>query len=50
MFLVQSDDAEAMKASKLEAESLEKFKNMFKDCKFFLSREVPREVIVFMIR
>ncbi|KXJ23363.1 Pescadillo-like [Exaiptasia diaphana] len=46
----ESDDAEALQASKLEAEKLENFKNLFKDCKFFLSREVPREVIVFMIR
>ncbi|XP_031551123.1 pescadillo homolog [Actinia tenebrosa] len=45
-----SEDAEAIKESKAEEESLERLKHLFKECKFFLSREVPREVLVFMIR
>lgn len=28
----------------------ENFKNLFNDCKFFLSREVPREILVLIIR
>ena len=46
----QSEDALAQEATKKEVQEVEKFKNLFSDCKVFLSREVPREVLVFVIR
>ena len=49
-FFCQSDDAEEQAARRKEEEAFEKFKNLFSECKFFLSREVPREALVFVIR
>ncbi|EDO31954.1 predicted protein [Nematostella vectensis] len=45
-----SEDAEAIQAQKEEETKLERLKNLFSECKVFLSREVPRETLVFMIR
>lgn len=41
---------ELQEAAKLEEENLAKLKNLFKGCRFFLNREVPREQFVFAIR
>lgn len=46
----ESEDAKAQEASKRELQQTENLKNLFSDCKFFLSREVPREVLVFVVR
>lgn len=45
-----SGDSEAVAKQKLMDEELEKFQELFKDFKFYLSREVPREPLVFVIR
>lgn len=45
--LTGDDNLEGMKKVRQEEEQ---FKNLFKDCKFFLSREVPREVLALVIR
>jgi len=49
-FSQQSEDAKAQEASRKEFQETEKLKNLFSDCKLFLSREVPREILVFVIR
>ena len=49
-FSQQSEDARAQEASKKELQQTEKLKKLFSDCKVFLSREVPREILVFVIR
>ncbi|KAL3858501.1 hypothetical protein ACJMK2_013087 [Sinanodonta woodiana] len=46
----ESDDPDRIEQAKLEAEKLKKFQNLFTGLKFFLNREVPREIIVFIIR
>ena len=43
-------DEEALKAQKEERERLTRLKSLFKGLKVYLSREVPREQLVFMIR
>ena len=49
-FFSQSEDAKAQEAIKKELQETEKLKNLFSDCKVFLSREVPREILVFVLR
>ena len=49
-FLLQSEEGKAQEASKKEFQQTEKLKNLFSDCNIFLSREVPREILVFVIR
>ncbi len=49
-FCQQSEDARAQEASKKEFQETENLKKLFSDCKVFLSREVPREILVFVIR
>ena len=49
-FFQQSEDAKAQEASKKELQEMEKLKTLFSDCKVFLSREVPRDILVFVIR
>jgi len=49
-FSQQSEDAKVQEASRKEFQETEKLKNLFSDCKLFLSREVPREILVFVIR
>lgn len=49
-FYQQSEDAKVQEASRKELQETEKLKNLFSDCKLFLSREVPREILVFVIR
>ena len=39
-----------MEDKKLEIAKIQKLKNLFKDKKFFLNKEVPRESLVFVIR
>ena len=50
IFFWQSEDAKAQEAIKKELQETEKLKNLFSDCKVFLSREVPREILVFVLR
>ena len=49
-FLLQSEEGKAQEASKKEFQQTEKLKNLFSDCNIFLSREVPREILVFVLR
>ena len=49
-FLLQSEEGKVQEASKKEFQQTEKLKNLFSDCNIFLSREVPREILVFVIR
>ena len=46
----QSEDAKAQEASRMELQQIEKLKSLFFNCKIYLSREVPRELLVFVIR
>ena len=48
-FLQPEEQALRDKAKK-EQEELEIFKRLFEGCKFFLSRETPRESLTFIIR
>ncbi|CAC5403274.1 PES1 [Mytilus coruscus] len=45
-----TDDPDRIEQVKVEAEKLKKLQNLFKGLKFYLSREVPRETLVFLIR
>ncbi|XP_068747917.1 pescadillo homolog [Montipora capricornis] len=45
-----SVDATAQEAGKRELQQTEKLKKLFSECKIFLAREVPREILVFVIR
>lgn len=45
-----TDDAAKLEEMKREAERVKRLKNLFGGMKFFLSREVPRESLCFMIR
>ncbi|NWI90342.1 PESC protein, partial [Pitta sordida] len=49
-FPVEGETAEQMDAKKKEQEALEKHKKLFEGLRFFLSREVPREPLAFVIR
>ncbi|XP_068017978.1 pescadillo homolog [Melanerpes formicivorus] len=49
-FPVEGETAEQMDMKKKEQEALEKHKKMFEGLRFFLSREVPREPLAFIIR
>ena len=49
-FAPQSLDSEAIQEAKEEQDKEVKFKKLFEGCKFFLSREVPREMLTFVIR
>jgi len=49
-FSQHSEDAKAQEASRKELQETEKLKNLFPECKLFLSSEVPREILVFVIR
>nr|XP_054749068.1 pescadillo-like isoform X1 [Lytechinus pictus] len=43
-------DEETVKKAREERDEMKRFKKLFEGCKFFLSREVPREAITFVIR
>jgi len=43
-------DATKIEAARAEAEKIRKLKNLFKDVKVFINREVPREPLVFILR
>nr|CAG4643182.1 EOG090X05E6 [Ilyocryptus agilis] len=45
-----TDGADKLEEAKKEAEAVKKLQSLFKDLKFFVGREVPREAIVFVIR
>lgn len=45
-----SEEAKQQAAQRAERKQNEDFKQMFKECKFFLSREVNRDVMTFLIR
>lgn len=47
---ILAGDSEAVANQRVKDEELKKLQNLFKDCKFYLSREVPREILVFVIR
>lgn len=49
-FATGEQDAEKIEEAKKEAERTKKLKVLFKDLKFYLNREVPREPLVFIIR
>lgn len=49
-FVTDSGDPDYVEKAKIEAETLKRLQNLFKDCKFFLNREVPRESLTFIIR
>ena len=49
-FSFQTEEAKAQEAQKKEQQQIEKLKVLFSECKIFLSREVPREIIVFVVR
>jgi len=44
------EDSEKLEEAKKEAEKVKTLQTLFKDSKFFLGREIPREPLVFMIR
>ena len=46
----QGEDEDYIERAKLEAEQLKKFQKLFASFKFFLNREVPREILTFCIR
>lgn len=46
----KAEEAELRAAVRCEEERWTRFKNLFESCKFFLSREVPREALTFSIR
>ncbi|RUS79768.1 hypothetical protein EGW08_012484 [Elysia chlorotica] len=50
MNAVNVDDPEYIEKSKLEAATISRLQSLFKGCKFFLNREVPREELTFVIR
>ncbi|XP_022109503.1 pescadillo homolog [Acanthaster planci] len=43
-------ESEAIREARAEQDKEAKFKKLFEGCKFFLSREVPREMLTFLIR
>ena len=43
-------DVEAVQEAKEEQEKEAKLKSLFAGCKLFLSREVPREALTFVLR
>jgi pescadillo protein len=47
---MSAEEAELRAAAKCEEEKLTHFKKLFEPCNFFLSREVPREALTFVIR
>lgn len=47
---LQPEERAAHERAKLAEEKLGRLKTLFKDCKFFLSRETPREALTFVIR
>ena len=49
-FILQTEGDDKLDEAKREAEAIERLKTLFKGLKFFISREVPRESVVFVIR
>nr|CAG4650945.1 EOG090X05E6 [Simocephalus serrulatus]SVE94210.1 EOG090X05E6 [Simocephalus serrulatus] len=45
-----ADGAEKLEEAKKDAEAIKRLQSLFKGLKFFVSREVPRESVVFVIR
>ena len=50
LFHFQADGAEKLEEAKKDAEAIKRLQSLFKGLKFFVSREVPRESVVFVIR
>lgn len=44
------EDPDHVEAAKIEQEQIKHLQVLFKDCRFFLGREVPREALTFIIR
>lgn len=49
-FPMDPDDPDRIEQAKIEQAKLKKLQQLFKGCKFFLNREVPRESLTFIIR
>ena len=47
---MQPEEAELQKKAKEEEARLKRLQGLFNGCQFFLSREVPREALTFVIR
>jgi pescadillo protein len=47
---MSAEEAEARSAARREEQKLTQLKSLFDGCRFFLSREVPREALTFIIR
>ena len=45
-----TDNPDAVERAKVEQQQVKQLQGLFKHCKFFLSREVPRECFTFLIR
>ncbi|XP_074640860.1 pescadillo homolog [Tubulanus polymorphus] len=45
-----TNDPDLVEKAKVERDNLKKFQNLFKDLKFYLNREIPRENLAFVIR
>jgi pescadillo protein len=48
--MLQAGEGDKLEEAKREVEAIERLKSLFKGLKFFISREVPRESVVFIIR
>lgn len=45
-----ADNPDRVEKAKVEMQQVKQLQGLFKNCKFFLSREVPRECFTFLIR
>ncbi|XP_046840999.1 pescadillo homolog [Xenia sp. Carnegie-2017] len=49
-FPLETEDDEQLQKARKEQENIGRLQNLFSNCKIFLSREVPRDCLVFIIR
>ena len=45
-----ADNPDSLEQTRVQMQELKKLQHLFKNCKFFLNREVPRECFTFIIR
>ena len=50
VFESAADDPDRVEQAKVEMQQVRQLQGLFRDCKFFLGREVPRECFTFLIR
>ena len=50
LYILQPEEQEQRDQAKKQQEELERFKHLFEGCRFFISRETPRESLTFVIR